>query len=326
LPVLFYAPETSLGLAGGIVIFDDAPSPPDRPRRDDQVALLVQGTVRKQFAVSLDGVKYWRDGRYRLTEEAFVTRFPNYFWGLGNDTPAEARDLYTQQMAAARTSFTTRVWEEIYIGEAVTIGHYRTADVTPGGAVEGYLASHPTAGVLFGGGPTIKRDTRDDAMGPHRGSLTSLSATFFNTNFLSDFGYQVWELDQRNYIPIGSTVLGWQAYGRWSPGTPPLDETSALGGGARLRGYFEGRFRDHLYLVTQLEWRVRIWKRLSVAPFGAVGNVFPDFSSLSADGTKVAGGMGVRFNLKKERDLNIRLDFAASPISTGFYLNLGEAF
>jgi hypothetical protein len=36
--------------------------------------------------------------------------------------------------------------------------------------------------------------------------------------------------------------------------------------------------------------------------------------------------MGIRFSLKQERDVNIRLDFAASPISTGVYLNLGEAF
>jgi hypothetical protein len=326
LPVLFYAPETSVGLAAGMVIFDDAPAPPDRPRRDDQVTLLFEGTVRKQFGVDLEGVKYWRDGRYRLTEEAFVTRFPNYFWGVGNDTPNAARDLYTQQMANARTSFSTRVWEEIYIGEAVSVGHYRTAGVTPGGSVDGYLEAHPSSGMLFGGGPILKRDTRDDAMGPHRGSLTSVSATFFNKGFVSAYSYQVWEVDQRNYIPLGGTVLGWQAYGAYVPGTPPLDEMPALGGGSRLRGYYEGRFRDHLYLMTQLEWRVRVWQRLSVAPFGAVGNVFPNFSSISADRNKLAGGMGVRVNLKKERDLNIRLDFAATPISTGFYLNLGEAF
>ncbi len=326
LPVLFYAPETSLGLAGGLVIFDDTPSPPDRPRRDDQVTVIVQGTLRKQFGVAFEGVKYWQNGRLRLTGDAVVVRFPNYFWGVGNDTPDDARDRYTQSQQLARTSFSTRVWEEIYIGEMVVGGHTSTNDVAPNGAVAGYLETHPSSGALFGGGPIIKRDTRDDGMGPHRGALSSLSATFFRKGLGSAYTYQIWELDQRVYVPLGRTVLGLQAYGRYAPGAPPLDDLPALGGGARLRGYFEGRYRDHLYLMGQVEWRVRVWKRLSLAPFGAVGNVFPDLSSISTERTKVAGGMGVRFNLKSERDLNIRLDFAASPISTGFYLNLGEAF
>jgi outer membrane protein assembly factor BamA len=326
LPVLFYAPETSLGLAAGFTIFDDAPAPPDRPRRDDQVTLIFQGTLRKQYGVSLEGTKYWRDGRYRLEEGAVTLRFPNYFWGIGNNTPEDARDLYTMATTQARTTFTTRIWEEIYLGEGVTIGHYRTTEVEPGGSVAQYLTTHPSAGVLFGGGPVLRRDTRDDAMGPHRGSFTSLSTTFFRKGWLSDFSYQIWELDQRVYVPLGNSVLGLQAYGRYAGGAPPLDEMSALGGGSRLRGYFEGRYRDRLYMMAQAEWRVRVWKRLSLAPFGAVGNVFPSFSAIGTEDTKVAGGMGVRVSLKQERDVNIRLDLAVSPISTGVYLNLGEAF
>ena len=78
--------------------------------------------------------------------------------------------------------------------------------------------------------------------------------------------------------------------------------------------------------MGQVEWRIRVAGRFSVAPFAGVGNVFPTTSAMSFDRTKVAGGASVRFSLKKERDLNVHIDVAKSPISSGVYLNMGEAF
>ena len=69
LPIVTYAPETSLGLGGGIVVFDDAPAPLAGPRRDDEAALFVGATLRKQFVVNGELVKYWRDAYYRLSAE-----------------------------------------------------------------------------------------------------------------------------------------------------------------------------------------------------------------------------------------------------------------
>src|SRR5262245_48517363 len=62
LPLVFYAPETSLGVAFGIGVYDDTPAPPDRPRRDDSASLLFQGTLKKQFSIAFSGVKFWHAG------------------------------------------------------------------------------------------------------------------------------------------------------------------------------------------------------------------------------------------------------------------------
>src|SRR5215831_10959696 len=75
LPLVFYAPETSLGVAFGIGVYDDTPSPPDRPRRDDAVSLVLQATLRKQLSVNLSGVKFWQDGRQQATEDIAVVHF-----------------------------------------------------------------------------------------------------------------------------------------------------------------------------------------------------------------------------------------------------------
>jgi hypothetical protein len=327
LPVPFYTANTSAGLAGALVVFEDSPPIPGEPRRDDQIKVVAQVTVRRQVSLTTEGVKYWRDGFWRFTEESWLIRFPNYFWGVGNAAPDEARDTYTEQQVKGRLGLSARVWEEIYVGATMTAGAYRTADVMPGGAVSEYLTTHPASGALIGGGPFIRRDTRDDALAARHGSLTSLSAVFFRDWLGSSFVYTLWELDQRNYFTLGErTVLSLQGFARYAPGTPPLDELPALGGSNRLRGYYEGRFRDTLYWQAQAECRVRIWRRLALSPFAAVGNVFPGLSSISADRTKVAGGLGVRYGLTSDRDLNARFDVAVAPDSFAIYITLGEAF
>jgi Omp85 superfamily domain len=327
IPVVFYAPETSLGLGGGFVVFNDTPTPPNIPRRDDSIAFLVEGTLRKQVIVNLSGVKFWDAARYQLTEDGALVRFPSYFWGVGNDTPESAKDVFNQDLASSRTSFGVRLAEEIYAGAGLAAGWYNLTGYAPVGSVASYVAEHPARGNVLGAGPFLRRDTRDDAMGPHRGSFSSLTATFYREGVGSSYSYAQFELLHRAFLPIGRwSVLALEAYGSYAPGDVPLGDLPALGGSARLRGYFQGRFRDHVYLAGQAEWRIRLAGRFSVAPFVAVGNVFPSLSAVSFDRTKYAGGGAIRFSLKKERDLNIHIDVAKSPISSGVYLNLGEAF
>jgi outer membrane protein assembly factor BamA len=326
IPVVFYAPETSLGLGGGFIVYDNAPVPPDRPRRDDNIGVFLEGTLHRQFIVNLSGVKFWDDARYQLTEDGALVRFPNTFWGVGNDTPDAAKDGFTQKFAGSRTSFGVRVVDAIYAGVGFNAGLY-DLDYAPGGSVAAYVAAHPARGGTLGLGPFLRRDTRDDALGTHRGSFSSLTATFFREGLGSSYSFAQIELDHRAFVPIGSwSVLAMEAYGLYTPGDVPLGELPALGGSARLRGYFQGRYRDHLYLTGQAEWRIHVAWRFSVAPFAAVGNVFPGFGNVSFDRTKYAGGGAVRFSLKKDRELNVHIDVAKSPISSGVYLNLGEVF
>jgi Omp85 superfamily domain len=326
-PLIFYAPETSLGAAGGFTVFDDTPTPAGWPRRDDAITLFLQATLREQVSLSFSGIKYWESAHYQLTEDAAAVHFPNVFWGLGNQTPETASDDYTQDGAVSRTSFAVRVAEEIYVGGAVSAGWYRTNDSAAGGAIDSYAMTTPAKGSAVGAGPVFRRDTRDDAMGPHDGSFTAFAATFFPAVVGDTYRFALYELDQRNYYALGlRSVLALEAYGLYAPGHAPIAELPALGGPSRLRGYYQGRYRDHLYLMAQAEWRVPIVGRFGLAPFGAVGNVFSSPSAVSSEHTKVAGGLSLRFNLKKERDLYVHLDVAVSPESPGFYLNLGEPF
>lgn len=325
-PVVFYAPETSLGVVMGAAIFDDRPRPAGEPRRDDNANIALQLTLRRQVAVSVNLTKYFDDARYQLTEDAAVAHVPNFYWGLGNNTADAAQEPFTQSGVFSRITFATRLVEALYVGAGLSAGWYGVSGVDAGGDLETFLKSTPASGGLFGVGPILRRDTRDDALGAHHGSLSSFSATFYPGG-LGAYAFSFYELDHRGHFSIGSrSVLAFEVYGAYAPGHVPIIDMPALGGASRMRGYFQGRYRDHLYVMGQAEWRVRVYGRFSLAPFAGVGNVFPTLAALSLQDPKVAGGLSVRFSLKKERDLNVHLDVAVAPSSSGIYFNLGEAF
>jgi outer membrane protein assembly factor BamA len=328
LPIAFYAPETSMALGAGAFIFEAGRAAKPGPRRDDTLALVVIGTTRQQFVVGVEGTKYLRGGAVLLGGELVATHFPNRYWGLGNQS-SDTFDLYTPSRVGVGLTGAIRVLEEVYLGLAGRGGLFRSEGYAPDNMVATYFAEHGSRGRLIGLGPVLRRDTRDDVLHPRSGSLTAFAALLSRRGLGSSHDYARLDLDQRAYLSLGAGgkgVLALQAYGEWTLGDVPLDELPALGGSSRLRGFYEGRYRDRLYLMTQAEWRVPVVWRLALAPFVAAGDVFPKLSAVSAERVKLAGGLGLRFNLNRKRPLNLRIDVAGSRRSHGVYLNLGEAF
>jgi len=329
LPLVSYAPETSVAIGGTVVLFDNGVVAKDAgPRQDDEISLSFTATWLRQFVAAVEALKYWKDGRYQLSGQTAAVRFPNRFWGVGNTTAEAAGDTYTQELLGLRLNFGVLVVERLYAGMSVSGGLYGVGDVKPGGTVATYLAGRKHAGHLLGGGPFLRRDTRDDFIFPRKGSLTYLNMLASRRFLSSDYDYEIYELDQRNYLALGQrTVLAFEGYARWAPGQYiPIDDLSLLGGAARLRGYFEGRYRDRGYLMSQLEVRVHVAWRASLAPFFAVGDVYRSLGAVTLAHLKAAGGLGLRVNLKKEREFNLRVDYAQSSTSSAIYINLGEAF
>ena len=101
---------------------------------------------------------------------------------------------------------------------------------------------------------------------------------------------------------------------------------SLLGGTKRMRGYYEGRFRDQNAALIQSEVRFDIYRRLGGVVFGAVGILGDNKSMLRPDDPKAAYGAGLRFTINRRDHLNIRADYGFGQQSSGFYLTIGEAF
>lgn len=93
-----------------------------------------------------------------------------------------------------------------------------------------------------------------------------------------------------------------------------------------MRGYPEGRYRDDIAVQGQLEYRFPIVWRFGGVVFGAAGQVASSIAEIDLSGLPLAGGIGLRFAVNPEENINIRIDLAFTREGPGFYVNLREAF
>ena len=93
-----------------------------------------------------------------------------------------------------------------------------------------------------------------------------------------------------------------------------------------MRGYYKGRFRDKDILAVQAEYRVMVTKRIGVAGFAGLAEVFPGFADFKLNNIKYSVGTGVRYVVNKREGTTLRLDMAWGRASFGLYITAQEAF
>lgn len=163
---------------------------------------------------------------------------------------------------------------------------------------------------------------------PSKGGYLEVSSLFNSTLTGSGFTFSQFGIDARRYIllhPKGH-ILALQRVGKFTAGNVPLLQLNNLGGAILMRGYYEGRYRDKQYLAGQAEYRLPLWWRFGAAAFAGAGDVAPDLSSFRFSSLKPSYGLGLRFMVNKDEKVNIRLDYAWGKDTSGYYLEITEAF
>jgi outer membrane protein assembly factor BamA len=121
-------------------------------------------------------------------------------------------------------------------------------------------------------------------------------------------------------------VLATNLWGSVAWGNVPFNMMAELGGPKKMRGYYQGRFRDNNVLLAQTELRFDIFKRFGGVIFGSTGMMGNESRLLRTDDWKYSYGAGLRFTANRRDHLNIRIDYALGQNSRNFYLTIGEAF
>ncbi|MDP5121003.1 MAG: hypothetical protein NWQ46_05380, partial [Spirosomaceae bacterium] len=92
-------------------------------------------------------------------------------------------------------------------------------------------------------------------------------------------------------------------------------------------GYVEGRFRDNQYYTLQTEYRRNINKFFWAAAFANIGQVAPTIGEFKNEKLYAAGGLGIRFNFNREKNLYTRIDAAVNQFGDfSFYFRIMDAF
>lgn len=322
LPALFYTPETKIGGGGAAGIYWTK-----KPggRTSSILAALIY-TQKSQITASISPDLYLAGDRYRLSGAVAYLDFPDHFYGVGRDTPESAKEEFSARTFEAMLRFQWKLAPGLRLGPMYYLRYRDFYKVEEGRSIDLGLLTGTDAGLSSGAGFSLEWDRRDSQFFPTRGTYAILEGAVFDGAIGSDFDFTRLSADVRVYRAIARRhVLAFQGTAVVTGGTVPFHLLPGVGGQNVLRGYYEGRYRDNLMAVVQAEYRFPVWKRLGATVFGGVGNVSSRFDNFAVGDLKYAGGAGLRFRVSPE-GVNLRLDYAVTPNSSGTYITIQEAF
>jgi hypothetical protein len=329
LPFAFYSPETKFA-AGAGALYSFRPKHNIPEARPSSVRMAATVTQRKQVILALSPELYFKDESYYLLGWFTYYRYPNKFWGIGNDTPDEAEEPFTMNYVRAMLNVQKRVAPGLYIGARYQFEHINFIETTEDGLLQAGTipGSESGGGAASGLGFIVHYDTRDNVYYPTQGRYYQLAGVFFDDLLGSDYRFNSYVIDLREYRSLfGSHVLAFQTLNAFTGGTPPVQMMAFLGGSYWMRGYYAGRYRDRHMLTFQTEYRFPIAWRFGGAAFAGVGDVADDIDSFRLKEFKYSLGFGARFMFDTRERINVRLDFGfAKGGNAGFYAMVVEAF
>jgi len=329
LPVLSYMPETKL-TAGLVMNYYFRGSNADANTKPSNVMPAFIYTQNRQSSVELPAELYWQDELYYFSGYIGYAKFPDKFYGIGNDTRQTDEESYTPRIFQIRSNMQRKITANTYVGVQYNLKYHKLLTVEDDGLLAGNDIPGSGAGAASGLGVSLTRDTRNGLFYPTHGTLIKLLLQQFDGLLGSDYEFTKMSADVRGYVePFPSHVIAVHGYANFMTGTPPFHLLSLLGQvGERnlMRGYYQGRYRDRNIVVLQTEYRMPIWWRFGLAAFGGLGDVSHNINEFSLNSLKYTYGLGLRFQLIPKENINVRLDFGFGQESSGLYLAFGEAF
>lgn len=321
-----YSKTTSLGigvLAAGLYRVDrtDSVTPPS------DVSVFASVSISGFYSVGVEGNTYFSRGRSKLDYKAAFASAPRDLWGIGYmDARRNPETSYVEKQYKVHARYTYRVLPNTFVGPRLSFEHTdgRKFDETGDRYIRYQKHSYTATGI----GAIVEYDSRDFIPNPWRGfyvsaegtvfpkGLGTCESTLYRATFTFDWYRRVWT----------DAILAFDFYGEYNSAAMPWPMLARMGGSRRMRGYYEGRYADNCLLAVQLELRQRIWRRIGCVVWGGAGNVFSERSDDRFDWSHTLPnyGIGLRWELKKR--VNVRLDYGFGRRTSGFLLNINEAF
>jgi outer membrane translocation and assembly module TamA len=325
LPAIYYTPETRIALEG--FAFYSYYNGEDV--RKSNIRVFAAYTQNRQFTVDLPWQIYTKDEKYFFNGKLQLQNFPEYFYGIGNNTSEEIRELYTYNAFRLSSQKLKKVSRNTFFGLEYRAEYLITelpflsnaSSQTPKEVIgnDGYF--------YLSVGPVFIYDSRDHLLNPSEGNFIEFSSLWSRKFNNYQNGFLQAKFDYRNYTKIGrTTILANQFLAHAGWGDIPYRALPTLGGPLLLRGYYFGRFRDNQLIAFQSEIRQHLFWRIGIVGFVGAGRVYENFNQNVLSNLHLAYGSGLRFRLSNDDRVNIRFDVGLTPDSKGVYVYFSEAF
>jgi len=327
IPLVYATPETSWGFGAGANYTFKFKNESDESL-SSSMQLLASYTLNKQVLIFYAYQLFLKEEKYKIYGELGYYRYNYFFYGVGNDDPIPDGELYDVNYPRVQINALYLVKPQLYLGLRYWLDDWDVRNVDPNHLLATNIdITGREGGLLSGLGFVMNYDTRDNLFYPSEGVYVE-SSLFSNRKFLgSDFNFNKLYLDASKFWTTSwDHIIGINLYSELTVGDPPFNQMSLMGNRRRMRGYYEGRYRDNHYITFQGEYRFPVFWRLGLVAFGGVGAVANEFSEFGNDIWRYTVGGGLRLMFDKKEKINIRVDMGFGKDTSAFYLSIGEAF
>jgi hypothetical protein len=325
-PAAFFTPETNWGFGGFASYNFKMSKGRDTLENDSQIQLGGAYTLVNQVLLWAPFKVFWEENKNYAFGEVGYFKYFFYYYGIGNNTPLDNEEIYHVQFPRIRLHYTRKLkGGNLSLGANYWFEHYNITETRSGGLAEKSFGIE--GGVTSGLGPLLVYDSRDHVFYPEKGWYVEAKVLGFPSWLGSAYDFYKGSVDASYYWRIHkkgvlANHLNWQYAG----GDVPFNMMSLIGGTKRMRGYYEGRFRQNNAIILQTEYRLQLPWRLGLVAFADIGQTYEKTAYLQIGDWRWTAGGGLRFMLDPVRKINIRLDYGFGRETSGFYLTIGEAF
>lgn len=326
LPLFFYVPETKFGGGGaGLVTFHFKKD--SLTTRPSSVQFGLAFTQLKQTLVYLPYNLWMKNEKYNVFGEVGYYRYNFFFWGVGNKQALNNQELYDVVFPRIKFNALQRIYKKTYTGLKYNYDDFRVTRVDSGGILDKGEVIGAKGNVVSSLGWVIKHDSRDNLFNASKGYFAELSFQMDNKAWGSSFNNTRVIFDAATYLTTSfKHTLALNTYVIYGTGEIPFNQMAMLGGTRKMRGFYEGRFRDNNLLMLQAEYRAPLFWRLGAVGFVTAADVAKNFSDFKLNEFKLAVGGGLRVMIDKKQKINVRLDVGWADPKPNFYLTVTEAF
>lgn len=320
LPSIFHTPETSWGFGATVLGFY---KPKDTVTRKSNAQVFIDFTLRQQASFQSDFNLFSKRNRFYLQGSHDLSRFPEFFFGIGNSNSEDDHCLINISYFDAKLALYNQLLHDFYVG---TLLHHQNLQSVDKPIEQHDFSINEMGYSSTGTGLGLLLDKRNHLLNPSKGYYLETKFTkYFDGSHMTK-GFNSHTLDARYYHTFNKLILNTNLYTVHNSGTVPFRMMPFLGGPRFMRGYYAGRFRDNNLTFLQAEVRRNIFWRIGVAAFSGMGQVYNTIEEFNTDRFHFNYGAGLRFQINKHSPANIRLDYGRTIDSHGFYIVFGECF
>ncbi len=323
LPVVFRFPETGWG--GGVAGTASWNWAKDlTTAKPSQASVGLTFTQNKQILAFLPFNIFLNDNKYYLNADIGWYKYNFFYFGIGEKQVEQER--YDVKFPRIKLLAAKQIRHNLYVGARINFENYRITGTVDGGELASGIIDGSDLSRTSALGPALLLDTRDAVFYPRKGVFGEINVLPSSMIFGADRNFIQTTIDFSGYKSLAKKlVLAGNYYNVFSFGNVPFSQLAQLGGPKKMRGIYQGYFRDKNTLLLQGELRWEVWKFIGLTSFSSIGFLGNEKDILRFSLPKFTYGMGLRISTKNH--LNIRLDYGLSPYDKGnFYATIGEAF